>query len=139
MEIETAIALLATNPDFRVLSRVAMADEHVFTENNSGEPCGRIAVIDTETTGFAVESGDRIIDLAIATCEYGRSSGTLYRVIDRYESLEDPETPIPPEITRLTSVTDEMVRGHRIDEARVARAMDEVGQLAAQGRARHGC
>ena len=127
MEIENAAALLAANPDFRVLRRVAIADNHVFAENVSGEPCGRVAVIDTETTGFAVESGDRIIDLAIATCEYGRDSGTLYRVVDRFESLEDPETPIPPEITRLTGITDEMVRGQRIDEAGVARAMDGVG------------
>lgn len=127
MDTVTAASLLAAHPDFRVLRRVAVADNHVFAENVSGEPCGRLAVIDTETTGFKVESGDRIIDLAIATCEYGRDTGTLYRVVDRYESLEDPEAPISPEITRLTGITDGMVRGQRIEEACVARAMDGVG------------
>ena len=122
-----ALELLAAEPDFRVLRRLVVADDHVFAENTRGEPTGRIAVIDTETTGLRVDQGARIIDLAIAACEYGRESGTLYRVADRYESLEDPEAPIPPEITRLTGITDEMVRGQRIDESGIARVLDGVG------------
>jgi DNA polymerase-3 subunit epsilon len=127
MEIAEAIATLSANPDYRVLHRLVVADEHVFAENVTGESCARLAVIDTETTGFKPDLGARIIDLAIATCEYGLESGTLYRVVDRYESLEDPEEPIPPEITRLTGITDDMVHGHHIDEAGIARAIDRVG------------
>ena len=127
MDAEVAANFLSANPDYRVLRRVAIADEHVFAENVADEPVGRLAVIDTETTGFKVEEGDRIIDLAIAVCEYGRDTGKLYRVVDRYESLEDPEAPIPPEITKLTGITDEMVGGQRIDEAGAARVMDGVG------------
>ena len=127
MDIDKAAETLDAHPDFRVLRRLCISDAHVFAENSSGEPCGRLAVIDTETTGLKAELGDRIIDLAIATCEYGRETGRLYRVVDRYESLEDPEAPIPPEITRLTGISDDMVRGQRIDEAAVARVMDEVG------------
>ncbi len=127
MDIDTAAQTLDADPDFRVLRRLRVSDTHVFAENVSGEACGRLAVIDTETTGLKSELGDRIIDLAIATCEYGRESGMLYRVVDRYEGLEDPEMPIPPEITRLTGISDDMVRGQRIDEAGIARAMDGVG------------
>lgn len=127
MDIDKAAQILDTHPDFRVLRRLRIADAHVFAENVTGEAYGRLAVIDTETTGLKAELGDRIIDLAIATCEYGRETGRLYRVVDRYESLEDPEVPIPPEITRLTGISDDMVRGQRINEAGVARVMDEVG------------
>lgn len=127
MDLDKAAETLDAHPDFRVLRRLRIADAHVFAENINGEPCGRLAVIDTETTGLKSELGDRIIDLAIATCEYGRESGMLYRVVDRYESLEDPEAPLPPEITRLTGISDDMVRGQRIDEAGVARVMDGVG------------
>lgn len=127
MDSTKAAEVLAAHPDFRVLRRLHIADDHVFAENQQGETCGRLAVIDTETTGLKAELGDRIIDLAIATCEYGRETGKLYRIVDRYESLEDPDAPIPPEITRLTGITDDMVRGQRIDEAGVARAMDGVG------------
>jgi DNA polymerase-3 subunit epsilon len=127
MDINEAAKILEAHPDFRVLRRVAIADDHVFAENTAGEPVGRLAVIDTETTGFKVDAGDRIIDLAIATCEYGRDSGKIYRVVDRYESLEDPDSKISPEITRLTGITDAMVHGQRIDEAGVARVMSGVG------------
>jgi DNA polymerase-3 subunit epsilon len=127
MDIENATRLLEAHADYRVLRRLGISDAHVFSENVGGEPCGRLAVIDTETTGLRPELGDRIIDLAIATCEYGRESGRLFRVVDRYESLEDPEVPIPPEIVRLTGITDAMVRGQRIDESGVARVLDGVG------------
>ena len=124
---DQAAETLDAHPDYRVLRRLRISDAHVFAQNVSGEPCGRLAVIDTETTGLKAELGDRIIDLAIATCEYGRETGRLYRVVDRYESLEDPEAPLPPEITRLTGISDEMVRGQRIDEAAVAHVMEGVG------------
>lgn len=126
-EIDRAAEVLENHPDFRVLRRLRVADDQVFAENVSSEPCGRLAVIDTETTGLKAELGDRIIDLAIAICEYGRESGRLYRVVDRYESLEDPAVPIPPEITRLTGITDDMVRGQRLDDAAVAQIMAGVG------------
>ncbi len=125
--INNAITQIESHPDYRVLRRLALNDDHVFAENLSEGKCGRLAVIDTETTGLKADLGARIIDLAIATCEYGISSGTLYRVVDRYESLEDPEEPILPEITRLTGIIDEMVRDQRIDEAAIARSMHRVG------------
>lgn len=124
--LENAADLLSKSPDFRVLRRVAIHDDHVFAENSIGEACARLAVIDTETTGLKIELGAKIIDLGIVICEYGRETGTLYRVVDSYEGLEDPELPIPAEITQLTGITDEMVRGKRIDDAEVARVMDQV-------------
>ena len=84
MDLESAAALLEADPNYRVLRRVQLAEHHVFAENSTGEPVGRLAVVDTETTGFSLDGGDRIIDIAIATCEYGRESGTLYRVVSRY-------------------------------------------------------
>lgn len=127
LDPDQAAETLDAHPDYRVLRRLRISEAQVFAQNVSGEPCGRLAVVDTETTGLKAELGDRIIDLAIATCEYGRETGRLYRVVDRYESLEDPEAPLPPEITRLTGISDEMVRGQRIDEAAVAHVLEGVG------------
>ena len=127
MDLESAAARLAADPNYRVLRRVQLAEHHSFAENTSGEPVGRLAVVDTETTGFSLEGGDRIIDIAIATCEYGRESGTLYRVVSRYESLEDPGQPIPAEVVQLTGITDEMVHGQKIDDSALAQSLEGGG------------
>ena len=126
MDLQAAVSAIEQHPDFRLLRRVKLAADHVFAENTSGEPCARLAVIDTETTGFKAEEGDRIIDLAIAVCEYGKESGRLYRVVERFEGLEDPEQAIPAEVIKLTGITDDMVKGQLIDEQQVAKVMAGV-------------
>lgn len=123
---DAAAQLLRQHPDYRVLMRAQLADDHVFAGNDSGEPVGKLAVIDTETTGLDVAKGDRIIDLAVAVCEYGRHSGRPLRIVARYDGLEDPGIPIPPVITALTGITDEMVQGQAFDDAALAEAMAGV-------------
>ena len=61
------------------------------------------AIVDIETTG-GKPSRDRITEIAIALHDGEK-------VIDRYETLIDPETIIPFGITRLTGITQDMVEG----------------------------
>ena len=58
-------------------------------------------VIDIETTG-GLAKRDRITEIAIV-----KTDGET--IIDTYESLINPGRSIPPEITRITGITDEMV------------------------------
>jgi DNA polymerase III subunit epsilon len=44
----------------------------------------------------------------------------IARITDVYSSLNEPQNPIPAEITDLTGITDELVLGHRIDPDAVA-------------------
>ncbi|MDE2423413.1 MAG: hypothetical protein KGN31_04285 [Betaproteobacteria bacterium] len=129
MDIQTALAVINGNPDYRVLTRLKIDDHHLFEVSPAEEPLGRLAVIDTETTGLKVDDGDRIIDLSIAICEYGKNTGHLYRVINRYDSLEDPEFPIPAEVTKLTGITDEMVKGIKIDESSIDKVLEGVSLI----------
>jgi DNA polymerase III epsilon subunit-like protein len=76
------------------------------------------AVVDVETTGTNPDR-DKIIELGICLFEYDRQSGRIYKVLGSWEWLEDPGFPIPPEITKITGITDEMVAGHRIDDGAV--------------------
>ena len=80
-------------------------------------------VVDVETTGGSVHRGDRITEIA-AWCLDG--SG---RVIESLETLVNPERPIPPAITALTRITQEMVA----DAPRFHEIADEVHRLL-QGR-----
>jgi DNA polymerase III subunit epsilon len=58
-------------------------------------------IIDIETTG-GMAKRDRITEIAIVV-----SDGL--RILDQYQSLINPGRSIPPEITRITGITDEMV------------------------------
>ena len=61
------------------------------------------AIIDIETTGGRAVA-DKITEIAIVTHD-GR------RILDRYETLIDPECPIPYGITELTGISNDMVAG----------------------------
>jgi len=64
---------------------------------------GEFVVFDIETTGFS-EQNDRIIEIGAVKIREGK-------VIDRFSQFIDPERPIPPRITELTTITDDQVRG----------------------------
>lgn len=74
--------------------------------------------VDVETTGLD-SARCEIIELAMAPFTYG-SDGEIYDVGDAFNQLREPSHPIPPEVTAITGLTDEMVAGHRIDPAAVA-------------------
>lgn len=61
------------------------------------------AVVDVETTGGSPHSGHRITEVAAVVVRDGR----IERV---FETLVNPERPIPPMIMQLTNITWEMVR-----------------------------
>ncbi|MBI3451212.1 MAG: hypothetical protein HY049_20145 [Acidobacteria bacterium] len=63
----------------------------------------RLVVFDTETTGLSAVN-DRVLEIAAVSIERGEETG-------RFESLVDPGVPIPPQISAIHGITDEMVRG----------------------------
>ncbi len=60
-------------------------------------------VFDIETTGLDVRS--------CAITEIGAVKIRAGEVVEEFDTFVDPEQPIPEEITRLTSITNEMVKG----------------------------
>ena len=59
-------------------------------------------ILDLETTGFKPEEAG-ITEIAIITMKDGKE--------ETFETLVDPEMAVPAEITRITSITNDMVRG----------------------------
>ena len=63
----------------------------------------RFAVVDVETTGMSPASADRVTEIAIVHVDGGE-------VTEAFETLVNPQRPIPPAIIALTHITWEMVR-----------------------------
>ena len=64
---------------------------------------GSFVVFDIETTGFSCDN-DRIIEIGAVKYEHGIKT-------DSFSEFINPKIPIPYRITRLTSITDDMVIG----------------------------
>ena len=77
--------------------------------------------VDLETTGTSTAT-DRIIQLAMVPFTFD-GAGRIFDVQESLSWLEDPGVPIPDEVTRLTGITDEMVRGKSIDDDVVNQAL----------------
>ena len=74
-----------------------------------GDFSDEFVVFDIETTGLSLQTC-KIIEIGAVKIRGGE-------VLERYNTFVNPETPIPEEIVKLTSITDEMVADARnIDE-----------------------
>jgi DNA polymerase III epsilon subunit family exonuclease len=97
-----AIALLGADPRVRQLEdgRWGLVPEA------QGSPLlddSAFAVVDVETTGMRASYGDRITEIAVAVVH-----GERREIV--FESLVNPERPIPRAICSITNITNEMVR-----------------------------
>jgi DNA polymerase III subunit epsilon len=106
---------LAKSADYRVLRR--LVHRETFAPSN-GQTAKTGILIDVETTGLDQQK-DEIIELGMVKFDY-LPDGRIAGLKDVFSSFNEPSTPIPFEITALTGITDEMVAGHRIDEAAVS-------------------
>jgi DNA polymerase-3 subunit epsilon len=132
MTPEQCAEQLDAHPDFRVLRRLPQRD--VFQVAPASAPVARGVVLDTETTGLSSDH-DRVIELGMLLFEFNPVTGEVYRIVERFDRLEDPGRPIPPETIRVHHITDEMVRGQRIDDAEVERFLRGVQVVIAHNAA----
>ncbi|WP_029874822.1 3'-5' exonuclease [Rhizobium leguminosarum] len=70
-------------------------------------------ILDTETTGLN-HRNDEIIEIGAVAFTFD-DDGAIGDIVGIYGGLQQPSRPIPPEITRLTGITDAMVEGQLID------------------------
>jgi DNA polymerase-3 subunit epsilon len=85
--------------------------------------------LDTETTGLSCVT-DRIIELGMVKFEY-TEDGRIFRLLDEFNRYQDPGMPIPEAITKLTGITDDMVKGHQINVEEVDSYLKDVDIIIA--------
>jgi DNA polymerase-3 subunit epsilon len=124
---EDMARVLEAHPDYRVLRRLVPVRE--YGRKRTGD-VAKVLILDTETTGLD-SSKDGIIELALLLVDVDVPTGQPLQVQDVYDELEDPGRPIPAEALRVTGITDAMVAGKKLDEARIAELMDGVSLVIA--------
>jgi DNA polymerase III subunit epsilon len=118
-QLEAMARALEASGDYRVLRRLKTRLGHL------PEPEVQVRyglVVDVETTGLDPRRHE-VIELAMTPFSYGLD-GKVFMVGQSFQALRQPSDPIPPEITAITGITNEMVAGQVIDH-------DEVARLAA--------
>jgi len=85
--------------------------------------------LDIEATGLSYAT-DKMIELGMVKFEY-TEDGRIFRLLDEFSGYQDPNMPIPQAITKLTSITDDMVKNHQINEHEVTSYLHNVDIIIA--------
>lgn len=115
MNFEDMADQLAAHPDYKVKKRLVPI---LNFGPASGGPTKRVLILDTETTGLDWRS-ENIIELAMLAVDVDLATGLPVGELEVYEDFEDPGRPIPPEITKLTGITSQDVKGQKLNEEKI--------------------
>ncbi|WP_232220892.1 exonuclease domain-containing protein [Legionella tunisiensis] len=118
---ELSIHEIAQNPDFQILRRVPSS---LAAKQNSDEKEFIATIIDLETMGLDANKNE-IIELGLLSFSFSTADGIL-RIIDSYNELNDPGKPIPPEVTKVTGISDGDVKGKSINWDFVLQALNKT-------------
>ncbi|MGI9219038.1 MAG: 3'-5' exonuclease [Hydrogenophaga sp.] len=121
---------LDAHPDYRVLRRLVPTLDHGPAPASHPAGVQRVLVLDTETTGLS-HASDKIIELAMLLVQVDVATGQPFGPVDTFEGFEDPGMPIPEVAKQVTGISDEMVRGQRLDDAQVQALVDRADLVVA--------
>ncbi len=117
---ETLARILDRTGNYRILRRVPSPTASTMTDAErtaAGLAVG--IVLDTETTGLGVD--DEVIELGMLRFAFDPVQIRVAHVVGGFSALRQPRRSIPPDVTRLTGITDKDVSGQTIDSDAVGR------------------
>lgn len=115
MDLAAMAEALGRSPEYRVLRRLVARAPYAPI---AGQEVRTGILLDTETSGLDHRT-DEIIELGMVKFDY-TADGSILGVRDTFSAFNEPGGPISAEVTALTGITDEMVAGHRFDDAAIA-------------------
>jgi len=129
-DLSWIVDALEQTGEYRALRRLAPRKSFFVVE--PGQKTRTALLLDVETTGLDPKTAE-VIELGMVKFIY--ADDKIAQVIDTFGSFNEPEHPIPPEITALTEITNEMVVGHRIDPVAVSTFIADVNVVIAHNAA----
>jgi len=112
--IETILKMLTETRDYQILERFKKLEQY---NPDDGEEKLIGIYLDTETTGLDYRN-DKIIELALVPFEYNKE-GKVFRILNGYSGFQDPRIALTKDITLLTGITDDMVKGQELDNDKI--------------------
>jgi DNA polymerase III subunit epsilon len=125
-DLEKLATLLKESDQYRIIKRY-QKPEYYNLDNNAPKHIG--AFLDIEATGLS-HADDKIIELGIVKFEY-TDDGQIFRLLDEFSSYQDPRKPILPYITKLTGITDDMVKDQQINQVELDNYLQDVDIIIA--------
>ncbi len=129
--LDQCIKKLEKTGDYRVIRRLEPVDAYHREETDKNKLVG--IYVDIETTGLN-PGLDKIIELAMVAFEF-LPDGRIFRILEQFDQFQDPGISIPEEITALTGITDDMVKGKEIDKDRVSQIVESASVVIAHNAA----
>lgn len=97
-------------------------------------PGERVAIVlDTETTGLDLRD-DEIVEIGLIAFAYDEND-QFTRVLAIFEGLREPDNPMSEDATNITGINAEMLRGKKIDLARLEEIIDTASLIIAHNAA----
>ena len=89
----------------------------------------KAAFIDFETTGL-VATFDKVIEGCVILMEYDENNN-LTKLVDMYESFNDPQIDIPENIIKITMITNDLVKGKVLEWSKFNSLIDQADVVVA--------
>jgi DNA polymerase-3 subunit epsilon len=124
-ELEGLAQRLEATGSYKILRRLILRE---CTPVSAGNERHGI-IIDLETTGLD-RNRDEVIELGAVKFRYAEGD-VVTGVSAVFQSFNQPSGAIPPEVTRLTGITDAMVAGHTIDGSALEAFVGEASVIIA--------
>lgn len=121
MTLEACAAQLDASDNYQVLRRFTPKTQF---NAPAGDKTHKVCIIDTETTGLDTEVCE-IIELGYQIVEFD-SQGRFYQVLAARNYLNEPQGDISAEVTKVTGLTHEDVKGHSIPWDAVENELSDV-------------
>lgn len=121
LDLKACAQALEASGDYQVLKRFKPRYQY---RSPSPEKVHKVCIIDTETTGLDTATCE-IIELGYQIVEFD-SQGHFYKVLSTQDYLNEPEGEISKEVTQVTGLTFDDVKGQHIPWDVVEKEMADV-------------
>jgi DNA polymerase-3 subunit epsilon len=89
----------------------------------------RMAILDTETTGFSGD--DELIEIALLLVSFDRESGQVLKVEEEYQGLREPSVPSDKRAKKVHGIEDHELVGKSLDYSYIKSILDKADLIVA--------